>query len=157
MPFVLDASIAACWAFPDEQDPRADVAIARVRIEDAVVPALWWFEVRSILVVNERRQRITEAGTNSFLRELARLRIRVHDGFKRTPRSQSYRQASGNRWPSPFPPRPCRRGVLSASSTTPRFGFPTSACSGRPDLAKEPNPPGRSEQRDRTHAELLPT
>lgn len=77
MAFVLDASIAACWAFPDEQDPRADAALARVRIEDAVVPSLWWFEVRNILVVNERRKRITESGTNSFLRELARLRIRV--------------------------------------------------------------------------------
>jgi predicted nucleic acid-binding protein len=77
MPFVLDASIAACWAFPDEQDPRADAALARVRTEDAIVPSLWWFEVRNILVVNERRKRITEAGTNSFLRELGRLRIRV--------------------------------------------------------------------------------
>ena len=28
-------------------------------------------------MVNERRKRITESGTNSFLRELARLRIRV--------------------------------------------------------------------------------
>jgi predicted nucleic acid-binding protein len=77
MPFVLDASITACWAFPDEQDPRACAALARVRIEDAVVPSLWWFEVRNILVVNERRNRITESGTNSFLRELSRLRIRV--------------------------------------------------------------------------------
>ena len=77
MPFVLDASIAACWAFPDEQDQRADEALARVRTEDAVVPSLWWFDVRNILVVNERRKRITESGTNSFLRELARLRFRV--------------------------------------------------------------------------------
>jgi len=77
MPFVLDASIADCWAFPDEPDSRADVALARIRTEDAVVPTLWWFEVRNILVVNERRKRITEAATNSFLRELARVRIRV--------------------------------------------------------------------------------
>ena len=77
MSFVLDASIAACWAFPDEQDARADTAFARVRVEDALVPSLWWFEVRNILVVNERRKRITESGTNSFFRELARLRIRV--------------------------------------------------------------------------------
>jgi predicted nucleic acid-binding protein len=77
MPFVLDASIAACWAFPDEEDPRADEALERVRTEDAIVPSLWRFEVRNILIVNERRNRITEAGTNSFLRELARLRLRV--------------------------------------------------------------------------------
>src|SRR5437764_14608806 len=77
MAFVRNASIAACWAFPDEEDPRADAALARVGTEDAVVPSLWWFEVRNILVVNERRKRITESGTDSFLRELARLRIRV--------------------------------------------------------------------------------
>jgi hypothetical protein len=42
-----------------------------------MVPSLWWFEVRNILVAKERRKRITEAGTSSFLREVARLRIRV--------------------------------------------------------------------------------
>lgn len=77
MAFVLDASIAACWAFPDEHDPRAAVALAKIRIEDAVVPSLWWFEVRHIPVVNERRKRITEFATSSFLWELAKLRFRV--------------------------------------------------------------------------------
>jgi predicted nucleic acid-binding protein len=56
---------------------HADAALGRIRIEDAMVPSLWWFEVRNILVVNDYRKRITEAGTNSFLRELVRLRIRV--------------------------------------------------------------------------------
>ena len=77
MAFVLDASVAACWAFPDEQDSRADAALTRIRSEDGVVPSLWWFEIRNILVVNERRKRITAVATNSFLRELSRLRIRV--------------------------------------------------------------------------------
>src|SRR5215470_6815921 len=77
MPFVLDASVAACWAFPDEHDPRAEAALVRVRMENAVVPSLWWFEVRNILVVNERRKRIAESGTTNFLRELSRLRIVV--------------------------------------------------------------------------------
>ena len=77
MPFVLDASVAACWAFPDEQDPRADQALARARTEDAVVPALWWFAVRNILIVNERRKRTTESRTHSFLRDLGRMRFRV--------------------------------------------------------------------------------
>ena len=77
MPFVLDASVAACWAFPDEHDPRAEAALVRVRMENAVVPSLWWFEVRNILVVNERRKRIAGSGTTNFLRELSRLRIVV--------------------------------------------------------------------------------
>src|SRR5882724_10903442 len=77
MPFVLDTSIPVCWAFQDEQDPRADAAYVRIKTEEAVVPSLWWFEIRNILVVNERRKRITESDTSSFLRELARLRIRI--------------------------------------------------------------------------------
>ena len=77
MAFVLDASIPACWAFQDEQDRRADAAFARIQTEEAVVPALWWFEVRNIFVVNERRKRITETDTGVFLRDLAGLRLRV--------------------------------------------------------------------------------
>lgn len=77
MAFVLDASVTACWAFRDEQHPDADLAFIRVRTEEAVVPSLWWFEVRNILVVNERRNRISESDTNAFLLSLSRLRMRV--------------------------------------------------------------------------------
>jgi len=77
MAFVLDASITACWAFEDEDHPDADLAFLRIRTEEAVVPCLWWFEVRNILVVNERRRRIAESGTTAFLLNLARLRVRV--------------------------------------------------------------------------------
>ena len=77
MPFVLDASIPTCWALLDEEDPRADTAFARIKSDEAVVPSLWWFEIRNILVVNERRKRITESDTGVFLRDLAGLRVRV--------------------------------------------------------------------------------
>jgi predicted nucleic acid-binding protein len=77
MAFVLDASVTACWAFQDEDHPYAALAFNRIRSEEAVVPALWWFEVRNILVVNERRQRIAESDTASFLQYLSRLRIRM--------------------------------------------------------------------------------
>lgn len=77
MAFVLDASITACWAFQDEDHPDASLAFVQVRTEEAVVPCLWWFEVRNILVVNERRRRIAEPDTAAFLLNLSRLRIRV--------------------------------------------------------------------------------
>lgn len=77
MAFVLDASITACWAFNDEDHRDARAAFDRMRAEEAVVPSLWWFEVRNILIVNERRQRITESGTASFLQNLSLLRLRV--------------------------------------------------------------------------------
>jgi predicted nucleic acid-binding protein len=77
MAFVLDASITACWAFDDENHPDASLAFDRMRTEEGVVPCLWWFEVRNILIVNERRRRITESDTTSFLQNLSLLRLRV--------------------------------------------------------------------------------
>jgi predicted nucleic acid-binding protein len=77
MAFVLDASITACWAFEDEDHPDAGLAFHQMRSEEAVVPCLWWFEVRNTLVVSERRRRIAESDTAAFLLSLSRLRIRI--------------------------------------------------------------------------------
>ena len=65
------------WAFNDEDHSDASLAFDRMRVEESVVPGLWWFEVRDILIVNERRSRITESDTAAFLLSLSRLRIRV--------------------------------------------------------------------------------
>lgn len=75
--FVLDASIAACWAFDDEEHPIAARALERIRTDEAVAPSLWWFEVRNTLLMGERRGRLTEADTALFLRELARFGVRL--------------------------------------------------------------------------------
>ncbi|HWK45521.1 MAG TPA: type II toxin-antitoxin system VapC family toxin [Stellaceae bacterium] len=77
MPFVIDASIAACWAFKDEDHPIATLALERIRSDEARAPSLWWFEVRNTLIVNERRARLTEADTAAFLRGLSRLGVTV--------------------------------------------------------------------------------
>jgi predicted nucleic acid-binding protein len=77
MPFVLDASIALAWGFVDERQPAASLALSRARTDEAMVPALWWFEIRNALVVNERRQRLGEPETAEFLDNLSRLRIVV--------------------------------------------------------------------------------
>ena len=77
MPFVLGASIAACWAFEDEDHPVAALALERMRSDQALVPSLWWFEVRNTLIVNERRGRLAEADTAAFLRALSRLGVVV--------------------------------------------------------------------------------
>lgn len=77
MPFVLDTSVAACWAFEDEDHPLADAALLRIRKDEAVVPSLWWFEVRNAMIINERRQRLTVTDTFQFLQGLSRLPVRV--------------------------------------------------------------------------------
>ena len=77
MRFVLDASIAAFWAFEDENHPAAALALERIRTDEVLVPGIWWFEVRNTLVVNERRGRLSEADTAIFLRGLSRLGVTI--------------------------------------------------------------------------------
>lgn len=79
MPFVLDASVTASWAFPDEHSPVATRAgeLLETSSDGAIVPSLWWFEIRNILLVNERRGRTTVARTTLFLEQIAQLSIRT--------------------------------------------------------------------------------
>ncbi|WP_428539557.1 type II toxin-antitoxin system VapC family toxin [Rhodopila sp.] len=77
MLFVLDASVAAVWGLEDEDDTIADLAWARLEMGGAVTPAIWWFEVRNVLLVNERRGSISERDGAIFLRALARMNVEV--------------------------------------------------------------------------------
>jgi len=75
MPFVLDVSVTAAWAFADESNPDADFALGLLASDHALTTPLWWFEIRNVLVVTERRRRLTEAKTDLFLRKLAHLPV----------------------------------------------------------------------------------
>jgi predicted nucleic acid-binding protein len=75
MSLVLDSSVVGCWCFPDEENTIADVAFDRLPVDEAIVPVLWWFEVRNVLVINERRGRINSAGSAAFLPDLEKLTI----------------------------------------------------------------------------------
>lgn len=77
MAFVLDASISAVWALADESSPLADLAADRLKNENALVPPLWWYEVRNLLVVNERRQRMTVEDSARYLELLSSFPIQV--------------------------------------------------------------------------------
>lgn len=77
MAFVLDASVSAVWALADESSPIADMAEERLKSEVALVPRLWWYEVRNLLVVSERRQRLTAADTAIFLNLLSAYPIQI--------------------------------------------------------------------------------
>jgi predicted nucleic acid-binding protein len=56
--FVLEASLAAAWFLPDEKTGAADQLMDELESTVAVVPALFWFEMRSLLLNAERRQRL---------------------------------------------------------------------------------------------------
>jgi predicted nucleic acid-binding protein len=77
MAFVLDASVSAVWALADEASPLAEIAASRLRSEIALVPSLWWYEVRNVLIVNERRKRLTVEDSTEFLQLLSYYPIQV--------------------------------------------------------------------------------
>ena len=76
MDLVLDASTTIAWAL-NESDRLAARTWERMKGDQALVPTLWWFELRNALVVNERRGRITEQQTARFLRNVERLAITI--------------------------------------------------------------------------------
>ncbi len=77
MPFVIDASVTACWLLPDEKHPVANLARKLLVREPAVAPSIWWYEVRNLLIVNERRGRMDAAKANRALGILRRLPIEI--------------------------------------------------------------------------------
>ena len=77
MPFVVDASVAASWLMPDEHDPRAVMAYDLLDTDHATAPSLWWFEIRNMFIVNERRGRIDPEKTERALSLLRDLQIRL--------------------------------------------------------------------------------
>jgi len=55
----------------------AEAAAELLKTEVALVPSLWWYEVRNILVVSERRQRMTSDDSRLFLELLSSYPIQV--------------------------------------------------------------------------------
>src|SRR5271168_4369668 len=76
-PFVVDASLTLSWCFANESTPYSRRVLAALKSTYAVVPALWPFEVASVLAVAERKQRITQEGVAEFLETLRRLPIQA--------------------------------------------------------------------------------
>jgi predicted nucleic acid-binding protein len=76
-PFVLDASMTLSWAFEGESTPLTVAVLKSLEIVHAVVPALWSFEVASVLTTAERRGRMNAAAQAVFLERLRLLPIAI--------------------------------------------------------------------------------
>lgn len=61
MEWVVDASMALAWAFPDERSIKADQFLNEISAKDILwVPFLWWYEIANALVVAQRRKRLND-------------------------------------------------------------------------------------------------
>jgi predicted nucleic acid-binding protein len=77
MPLVIDASVVAAWHFPDERSAAGDAILTRLESDRAIMPALWWFEVRNVLLIGERRGRTAREHTEAFVDFLRGLPIEL--------------------------------------------------------------------------------
>lgn len=77
MSIVVDASVSASWLFDDEDNPRAAAALDRLAAGSGVVPQLWHFEMRNILLVARRRKRISAQGLDERVAALSDLPLRT--------------------------------------------------------------------------------
>jgi predicted nucleic acid-binding protein len=55
---VVDASIAAAWVLPDEQNADANAVLLRLNATGDVIPTLFWYEALNLCLLAERRRRI---------------------------------------------------------------------------------------------------
>lgn len=75
--FVVDASIVAAWLLPDEDNELAEQARTAMVDSDALAPDLLWHEIRNILVIAERRNRVATDGIANLLTKLRRVPLRI--------------------------------------------------------------------------------
>ena len=73
--FVIDNSVVMTWCFKDKINQSADAILDRLEVSTAVVPSIWPLEVGNVLLVAERRKRLSEADSTRFIALLAELPI----------------------------------------------------------------------------------
>ncbi|MCJ8502202.1 type II toxin-antitoxin system VapC family toxin [Desulfatitalea alkaliphila] len=75
--FVVDNSVVMTWCFLDEDSQYTDIILNKLESGTAFVPSIWPLEVTNVLLVAERKRRISEADTTRFIALLGELPIIV--------------------------------------------------------------------------------
>ncbi len=75
--FVLDASVTASWFLKEPPHPHVKIAGRRIKSETAVSPTLWWYEVRNIVIIAERRKRLTPNEGDTAWQRLLLLNVQL--------------------------------------------------------------------------------
>ena len=71
----MDCSIVCAWLLADESVPEADSILDQVGAAGAVAPGIWWAELRNVLIMAERRRRISQSETAAALAAVQALGI----------------------------------------------------------------------------------
>ena len=80
--FVIDASVAAGWFIPDEANCFSNRAMEQLETYGAVVTDLLWHEMRSLLTIARRRNRIPAEDVALSMVRLRELNISTVAGHR---------------------------------------------------------------------------
>lgn len=85
---VVDNSVVMSWLFEDEVSAYADNVLDQLPEIKLIVPAIWSLEVSNVLLVAEKRGRLSNEDVSDFLNLLKQLPIEVvvEDHAKSMPR-----------------------------------------------------------------------
>ena len=75
--FVIDNSVVMAWCFEDETSRYADTVLDKLEVSTAIVPSIWPLEVGNVLLVAERKKRLSEADSARFIALLTELPITI--------------------------------------------------------------------------------
>lgn len=76
---VLDASLALAWLFGEDSSPEITALFDEANLRQLIVPPLWHLEVSNVLVIAERKGRITPAELARYVNDLRDLPITTAD------------------------------------------------------------------------------
>jgi predicted nucleic acid-binding protein len=77
--FVVDNSVVMAWCFEDDASTYSERVLDLLRETQALVPPIWPLEVANVLLIAERRSRLTEAQSTHFAQLLRALPIVVEE------------------------------------------------------------------------------
>jgi predicted nucleic acid-binding protein len=79
--FVLDNTVTMAWCFTEEATDFTEALLGRLSnlTDNAIVPALWLYEVVNVIELAVRKGRIMEEKALAFLESLADLPIEIEN------------------------------------------------------------------------------
>jgi predicted nucleic acid-binding protein len=78
--FIVDASVGFSWVYQGQATPETDHLLNEVAAgATVIVPALWFLEVSNLLLIAQRRHRLTATQRKAAMEKLTAMQFTVDD------------------------------------------------------------------------------
>jgi predicted nucleic acid-binding protein len=78
--FIVDASIGFAWVYQGQATPETDQLLNEVAAgATVIVPALWYLEMSNVLLIAQRRHRLTAGQRKAAMEKLTALQFTVDE------------------------------------------------------------------------------